>query len=74
MIQPMRTANRQLKAIILGIGFLVVGVLFLAEAVYLVDPFRWQWCGLPGVAIFVFLLGTINVIEKWTDTRGIRNI
>jgi uncharacterized membrane protein YiaA len=74
MIQAMRTPNRQLEATLLGIGFLLVGVLFLAAAVYLVDPFRWQWCGLLGLAIFVFLLGTINVIEKWTDTRGIRDI
>jgi len=70
----MRTSHRQLAAIILGIGFLLVGGLFLIAAVYLVDPFRWQWCGLLGLAIFVFLLGTINVIEKWTDTREIRDI
>ena len=70
----MPTPNRHLQAIIFGISFLVVGVLCLAAAVFLVDPFRWQWCGLLGLAIFVFLLGTINVIEKWTDTRGIRDI
>jgi hypothetical protein len=70
----MRTPNRQLAAIVLGISFLAVGGLILVASVYLADPFKWQWCGLIGLAIFVFLLGTINVIEKWTDTRGIRDI
>ena len=66
----MRFPKEYLTALVPGIYLLAVGTLLMAVAEILSDPWNWQWCVLFGLSALSLLLGTIDIVEKWTDKRG----
>ena len=69
----MRSPNKNLTTILPAISLLAVGALLLAAAEILAEPWRVVFAVLVGLASLILLVGTINLLERWTDTRGYWN-
>jgi len=65
----MRSPNKNLTTFLPVISLLAVGALLLASATILAEPWRVAFTVLVGLASIILLVGTINLLERWTDTR-----